>query len=158
MMSKADSVRAALKTAGFNARQVTVKAPSYQSIKVTVRDGAVSLSKVRAIALSFEVVRRCEASGEILGGGNTFVDVEYADAVVAPVADVVEALLMSAPEGQRVRLAGGITAARYGQATGAQWDEVRAEIPGEAVDLYAVGIRHGSKRIAVAYLDQRAAS
>ena len=56
-------------------KQVSVKSPHYSSVVVTVKDLSVDFNKVKDIAESFEVIRRCEASQEILCGGNTFIDV-----------------------------------------------------------------------------------
>lgn len=79
----AQALRAALKAAGFNTRHVTVR-QSHSTLYVAIRDAWASLTKVKAIADKFRVVHRCEATGEILCGGNTFVDVCYADELVEP--------------------------------------------------------------------------
>src|SRR5512140_564232 len=89
------TLRAALKSAGFNARKVTVRR-DHSTLRVTIRDASVPRSIVKAIADQFSVVRRDERSGEILCGGNTFVDVEYLPALVEPVAATIVALLMPA--------------------------------------------------------------
>lgn len=151
-----NAIRTALKVAGFNARQVSVKDRSYGDIKVTVRDVTVAISKVEAICASFENVRRCEGSGEILLGGNTYVEVRYADDVVAPVTAAVAAIIRSAQPGVQVQLAGGYTASHYADSP---WrDEVRAHGPGfdDHVGLICCGIDHAAKQIAVKYLDNRA--
>jgi len=67
----ADALRAALKAAGFNARRVSVRADN-SLLRVTIRDASASLTKVKAIAAPFESVRHCQATGEILAGGNIF--------------------------------------------------------------------------------------
>src|SRR5215467_13986873 len=94
--SPADRLRAALKQAGFNARRVSVRA-DHSTLRVTIRDASASLTQVKAIAGPFETVRRCEASGDILMGGNRYVDVEYDDAVVKPLKAEFAALLAAAP-------------------------------------------------------------
>jgi hypothetical protein len=68
------TLRAAIKTAGFNGRKVTVRL-DHSTLRVTIRDASAPLSTVKAIADQFSSVRRCEKTGEILCGGNTFVDV-----------------------------------------------------------------------------------
>src|SRR5215468_2581965 len=73
-----DRLRAALKQAGFNSRQVSVR-HDHSTLRVTIRDASVSLTRAQEIAGAFESVRRCKATGEILLGGNTFVQVAYAD-------------------------------------------------------------------------------
>lgn len=64
----AQRLRVALKSAGFNARQVSVRYP-HSTLHVTIRDASVSLTKVSAIAGAFESVSRDHKSGEILCGG-----------------------------------------------------------------------------------------
>ena len=77
----AAEIRATLKARhGWNARQVSVRASYYSmgsSIDVTIKDPAISLPTVKAIAEGAEHIRRCEATGEILGGGNRYVSVRY---------------------------------------------------------------------------------
>ena len=57
---QAQTLRAELKAAGFNARRVTVR-QNHSTLYVTIRDAWTSLTQVKAIADKFEVVRRCEA-------------------------------------------------------------------------------------------------
>jgi hypothetical protein len=64
----ADSLRSVLKTAGFNARRVSVRHDG-STLRVTIRDASASLTKVKAIAETYESVRYCQATGEILSGG-----------------------------------------------------------------------------------------
>ena len=96
-LSTADRMRAALKAAGFKTTQVSVRSPHYGSYNVTIRSADVSILKVEEIVGSFEKIDRCQASGEILLGGNTYVDVSYADDVIAPLKAEITALLMATP-------------------------------------------------------------
>lgn len=93
-VERAALIRAALKAKGWSSRLVSVKAESYSmgsSINVTVKVPHIPLSVVAAIANEHEDIRRCEASGEILSGGNRFIHVKrdseqfraYADALAA---------------------------------------------------------------------------
>ena len=91
----ADRLRAALKAAGFNARRVSVR-HHHSTLRVTIRDASVSLTQVEAIASPFESVRRCEATGEILLGGNCYVDCWYDPDLVKPLKAELAALLASA--------------------------------------------------------------
>lgn len=85
---KAKLVRKALKDElGLNARQVSVRSPHWGSIYVTIKTADASFAKVEEIAKRVEHVRRCEYSGDILCGGNTFVNVEFDDAVVEKAAE-----------------------------------------------------------------------
>jgi len=65
---------------GVNSRQVSVRSEYFSmgsSIDVRIKDADVSLPAVREIASKYESIRRCEFSGEILSGGNTYLSVEY---------------------------------------------------------------------------------
>ena len=64
---------------GYNSRQVSVREnPGGLSTSITVRlkKPGLDFDKIKEIAERHEKVDRCERSGEILGGGNTFVFVE----------------------------------------------------------------------------------
>ena len=74
----AQNVRAALKAAGFNARKVSVKSSrGSSSVYVSIKDHTLIKDEIQEIAESFESVRRCSYSGDILQGGNTFIMVSY---------------------------------------------------------------------------------
>ena len=49
----------------------------YNSIDVTIKCPMVSLGEVKAIVDQYESISRCEYTGEILSGGNTYVCVNY---------------------------------------------------------------------------------
>lgn len=105
--SDGDRLRAALKAAGFNARQVTVRERA-SSLNVTIRDAGVRLPEVEAIARKFEHVDHCRVTGEILQGGNTFVFVAYDGAALkATIDSVLPALASLPPDGGSVSLLGG---------------------------------------------------
>ena len=86
-MNTAQTLRAALKEAGFNARKVSVRHERYSmgsSVHVTIRDASVTdIAKVREIAETAESIRRCPITHEILSGGNTYVHVHATDDVRA---------------------------------------------------------------------------
>ena len=73
--SVAIAVRSALKSAGFAPRMTSVRT-SYggfsSSVDITVKPG-VDIEAVRMIANKFKEVSRCEVTGEVLLGGNTYV-------------------------------------------------------------------------------------
>ncbi len=84
--TKAQTVQAELKANGINSRQVSVRADNYSmgsSIDVTIRDAAISPGQVVPVAYKVERVDRCEITGEILSGGNTYVHVAYSEDVRA---------------------------------------------------------------------------
>ena len=76
----AAEIRKALKSKGITSKQVSVRTSLYSmgsSIRATVKDPGIEIETVREIAESHQRVRYCEASGEILSGGNMFVFVDY---------------------------------------------------------------------------------
>ena len=78
MESTAQRIRKALKAElGTNNRQVSVRADGGLGATVTIKDLSLDWAKVHEIAHSFERIRRCEITGDILGGGNTFISVSY---------------------------------------------------------------------------------
>lgn len=140
----ADNLRAALKQAGFNARKVSVR-QHHSTLCVTLRDASASLSRVTEIAGQFEQVRRDHATGEILCGGNTFVRVEYADALVDPIKAEILAVLDPAPN----------DASQHGATTYVR--EVRMKGPTfHDRNNIAVGVSWAAERLAVARLDASA--
>jgi hypothetical protein len=156
--SPAQRLRIALKRAGFNARQVTVRYP-HSTLCVTIRDASVSLTKVSAIAEAFEFVSRDHKTGEILCGGNTFVRVEYTDALVDPVKASILAVLDPAPNDEYVALPGGFRAMKCTREHGGASHVWEVRMQGAGFDLHnnlAVGVSWAAKRLAVAYLDASA--
>ena len=79
----AATIRSTLKREhGWTSRQVSVRAENFSlgsAVNVIVRDPAIPLPVVKAVAEDFERIRRCEVTGEILGGGNRYVSVKYSD-------------------------------------------------------------------------------
>lgn len=93
-------IRADLKAAGYGVREVSVRNDSYSmgsSVNVTVKRAEVPLCIVTEIAERQQDIRRDE-SGEILGGGNMFVHVDYAHGVL----DAYAALVTKQIEAGRV--------------------------------------------------------
>ena len=78
---KAKELRAILKKEmGVNAKQVSVKSSCCgysDKLDIKIKDLTVNKNKVEELANTFDKVDRCEASGEILQGGNTYVFVEF---------------------------------------------------------------------------------
>lgn len=119
----------------------------------------MSLTKVSAIAEAFETVSRDHKTGEILCGGNTFVRVEYADALVDPVKASILAVLDPAPNDEYVALPGRFRAMKCTRGHGSASHVWEVRMEGSGFDLYndlAVGVSWAAKRLAVAYLDASA--
>jgi hypothetical protein len=92
----AKNIRNAIKALGYGSRDVGVRNDSYSlgsSVYVTIKRADIELEKIQAAASQFENIHRCEATGEILGGGNTYVHVRYATGLFASYAATAEALL-----------------------------------------------------------------
>lgn len=86
MSNKKQAIVNALKEAGYNSRMVSVKDGGGSlnwSFDLTIRDASVSKTKVEQIAKAATQYDVCEASGEILSGGNVFVHVRVSEAVKA---------------------------------------------------------------------------
>ena len=96
-VDRCKAIRAELKRRhGYTSRQVSVRKDSYSmgaTIYVTIKDASIKLSDVEAVASAFGTVRRCEVTGEILGGGNTYLAVEYDAACVVPLMGKILELL-----------------------------------------------------------------
>jgi hypothetical protein len=96
---KAALIRAALKKQhGWTSRQVSVRSDVYSmgsTLRIKIKSADVSITAVRMIAGQFEKVARCEVTGDILSGGNTYLDVEYDHDVVEPIALRIEAKLLN---------------------------------------------------------------
>lgn len=111
----AERIRAAFKANGWSQRKVSVRVDSYSmgcTIRVLVKDVSVPLSMVKAIAETASVVRYCDASGEILSGGNRFVDVAYTREALAPLVAQIDAKLatVEADPGANVDIVPGVRA------------------------------------------------
>lgn len=88
---KAAEIRKQLKTLGYSARDVSVRS-DHNSLDITIRRNGLDVKAIKAIANSHENVSRCEASGEILGGGNTFVFIRFDDEVTETMTQLVKKL------------------------------------------------------------------
>ena len=73
----AKRIRAELKEAGYKSRDWSVVSDLY-GVNITSKNKDHSLSdltKAEKISIKFEKIDRCEVSGEILSGGNTYISV-----------------------------------------------------------------------------------
>jgi hypothetical protein len=152
--SAADKARRALRDAGYSRRQVTAR-QDHSTLRVTIRDEAVSLAAVRAVVGDLEHVRRDEGTGEILAGGNTFLDVEYTADVISPFLQAARELFAAVTPGHLVRI--GYHAA-YLSKGAAPWDDGVATTTrlenGRHVRSH--GVDHGLRMIVVDNLSRGA--
>lgn len=145
----AKAIRKALKAKGWNARSVSVRhryATHDSAIDVTIRDAAVSKAEVEAIALPFKSIDRCSASGEILSGGNCYVDVAYAPEAIAPVKAEIMSQLSDEP-GRVVEVRG--YRAHRDTSDGSYW---RWDGPGLPYEQICYGKDYTAERMAEAVL------
>lgn len=87
------SIRAALAAAGYRKADVSVYNKGYSlgsTVYVTVKRADVRLPDVETIATAHEDVTR-DSTGQILGGGNCFVDVRYAPEALREQASIINA-------------------------------------------------------------------
>lgn len=76
----AKEIRESLKAAGIKRSQVSVRSHLYSlgsTIRVKVKDPNLDLLVVQKVAAGYRRVHRDERTGDILSGGNRFVDVVY---------------------------------------------------------------------------------
>lgn len=72
-------IRESLKSLGYNSRRVGVRENSGSlsySITLSIKDEGVDEEAVKEIARKAKSIDRCDRSGEILAGGNTYVHVQ----------------------------------------------------------------------------------
>lgn len=109
--SVADELRAKLKTAGYNARRVTVRHDHFSmgsSLDVTIRDPGADFAAIKKIASEFEHIDRCEITGEILSGGNRYLHITWSRSATTARRDHVRTAVMAAiDKGKRMELKPG---------------------------------------------------
>lgn len=134
---------------GITSKQVSVRSDCYSmgsSIQITIKDPTIRKADVEAVARSHERVDYDAASGEILSGGNRFVDVTYSGEAIAPLASQVLAILQTLTEpGQGVdwhnwRLSRPRNAPHY-----AAW---QAEHPHASRTVSCHGMEHCARQVA----------
>jgi len=87
--SPAASIRKSLAALGFTSREVSVRSDR-NSFRITIKTPVLGSKTVKDIAKRFEKIDRCERSGEILGGGNTFVFVDHSDQIKTALATTIK--------------------------------------------------------------------
>lgn len=148
-------LREAFRKRGWNQRAVTVRNESYSmgsSFHVTILDPSAihDMAELRRLVNTSERIDRCEASGEILSGGNRFAHLQYSDQAQAmlraPYVDACAATLVALraePAGSRSLLP--IAGTSYGlgiESAGHRavlWDLAKdgGGYKGHGVDLHA---------------------
>lgn len=107
---QAQEIRKQLKALGWSSRQVSVRTErvtySSSAIRCTIKSAEVDKTKVEEIALRYRQVSRDHMTGEILLGGNTYIDVEYTDEVLDEVGAEFFAALEPLAKGERTEVQG----------------------------------------------------
>lgn len=139
---------------GLTSRQVSVRSPHWGSVDVTIKSADVRISQVEAIANAHENIHRCEASGEILSGANTFVRVEYAlDCYRSMRNEILDLIEDKENTGISVMFRGVTIVCPTNQSKHlARW---YAE--GCGVDIQCYGASHLADQVAIAILDGKGA-
>jgi hypothetical protein len=100
-------IRQSLRAKGIKQSQVSVRTPHYGSIEIRIHDPSVKKFEVEEVANPHESIRYDHASGEILSGGNTFVNVSYSErAVIAYMAEHISRI-QTLIEGAEIPEGGG---------------------------------------------------
>lgn len=82
----AQQIKKQIKAAGISTKGVSVRVePS--SVDCRIKNLSVDKDAIKPIVQSYESIDRCEATGEILQGGNTFVNVAYDYAAINALAN-----------------------------------------------------------------------
>lgn len=99
-------MRAAFKSQGWGRNEISVRSSNYSmgsSVRISIKSPIVDHDTCEQVAGCEEIVHRCEMSGDILGGGNFFVFVEWdwevRDEIAAPWVAAVETALALVPKG-----------------------------------------------------------
>ena len=106
----AAEIRKDLKKLGYTPRQVSVRSEYFSmgsSVSITVKDITCDFDAIDRIARSYERIRRCEYTGEILSGGNTYVSVSWDWALRQAVAEPYLSYVKSMPEGVSIEVVPG---------------------------------------------------
>jgi hypothetical protein len=116
------------------------------TIMVVIKDQAVKLADVEAIARPYETIAR-DDQGMCLGGGNTFVRVDYADEALAPLTRIFAYVLRGLEMGQTATIGTDIT---VGPADGGMFRAEREDW-GAAGKLF-YGAEHAARQLATIML------
>lgn len=135
-ITTADKIRADLKAQGYSSRKISVREPHHGDVTVTIRDAGVKLADIKAIADVYRHVRYCEASGEILLGGNTYVEVTYDRDVIRPYAELVAGLLAGIGQGYGISI-GDLVLVWTHEPTSGHRTVSKVEGPGDLYRMYA---------------------
>lgn len=95
----ARQIRAALKQKGWTSRDISVRSDTYSmgsSVDVVIKNPGIPQEAVEKIARGGERIRRDEATGEILGGGNTYIHVSYSHEALTALAEPWTPLVQAA--------------------------------------------------------------
>lgn len=76
----ATTIRGELKAAGYSSKEVSVKAGAARydtRIDITIKNAAIPMTTIEGVAKKYEKIDRCQYSGEILAGCNTYIFISH---------------------------------------------------------------------------------
>ena len=82
----AKKIRKELKLQNINSKQVSVRSEYFsmgQAVRVSINDSSVNPETVKTIASYYVRIHRDPSTGEILGGGNTYITVNTCNGYIA---------------------------------------------------------------------------
>ena len=114
---EAREIRAAYKRRGWSSRMISVRTEYYSmgsAIQVTIKSPEVDETEAERIAKGAERISRCQITGEILSGGNTYVSVDHSEGCreilarrfVEPLTDALAVLRANGDRGRLESIAG----------------------------------------------------
>lgn len=101
MKQIAAQIRNDIKAKGIAPRDVSVRVDG-STIRVTLKRLGLPMADIEKLAMRHSVIHRDAASGEILQGGNTFIDVSYDADAMRPLRLAASDLLLPLTEGSSV--------------------------------------------------------
>jgi len=112
----AKAIRQALKAEhGWTSRDISVRSENYSmgsSVDLKIKRAGIDPETVTRIANAESYIRYDERTGEILGGGNRFVFVDFDHKLERQVTEPLERLLEALPDGERRPIVAGVTVRR----------------------------------------------
>ncbi len=101
----AKEIRQTLKKLGYTSRQVSVRAQYFSmgsEITVKIKDITCNFAAIHEIAHAHARIHRCAYSGDILGGGNRYIDVSWDYELFSKAAAPFKQFIESMPEGAHI--------------------------------------------------------
>lgn len=105
------TIEAELKKAGYNRTKVTVRYRRIthdRGIQITIKDLNINKQDIEKIVKKYEKIDWDEINGEILAGGNTYIDIEYDQKIVDAEKNRLKPIINKAITDMKANLGGWI--------------------------------------------------